>query len=342
MFKRMSVSISKKKDLPTTDSQVKKVYEMDAFIEKILSKKTDKNDNSEYLLTARKYFSDEGFVDFEILKNGRKRISQVNVEKQILSFCDTTVSLKCHETIIHELAHAVTRFKYGYFNNHDSHGEAFISAFFILLKKLFNFSIKELEGIADQFGVKYFSNFILEEKIVSNSVFNKELDFYKNNDNFIIQKEVISKHKSFSNILVVDKEKEIAISFFSNNNNFYSITKRGLIEWEKDMLMNKFEKIYYKKLNNFFLISPIFKVHRCGTISKHGKYYTFIHQDVNKIKNDLNKGTIFFQNKTKAVESRKNLIKNKKTIGYNIQSYKSLEQFYSVFENFNKTILNKD
>ena len=317
---------SKKKDVEEKkDKQKQKVYNMDHELSVLLKNKLMKIKLTEtdYLKIAAEIFSYEGFNDYEIIDNKSKTISNINVYQSRLSFSNKKIKEKCIEVILHELAHSITYLKSGY-NGVDAHSEIFVFNLFNLIKKYFHVSDSELESIAKKHKVSYVKNLVLQNKDITKEEFDS---FIQNNKikNCIKSKIIESKNKKNICYVGYNISNESCLSI-SKSTNCYFLFEREMYEYEKIYYINKYRKERKKKLNNYKLFSPVFKVNQFGHIMDNGKHYMFCEMNSDKAKNKDFKNFIFNQ-KITATRQRKIDIENSKKEGFNVNLFKDYKQY---------------
>ena len=334
-MKSYDTSVKKKVVIPKNDKQQDNMYKLDSYLEtyiqKYIKKNIEKKDyNKNYLEKANDYFRDYGFVNILVLSNKNETISLVNIDKQSLSFSNIAIHKDDLETIIHELAHAFSSYYLGY-SYLDSHGEVFVSSIFYLLNEILKIPIKELEDLADEHQVSYFSDFNFSVKNISKLEYEDLLFKYK--DKFI--KERISNKKDFkSKSFLSDHEK--IITLFSNNEDKFVITVREPLQFERDLYINSFLKLSKRELINLKIISPIVKIFPDGTISKNAKNIAYECVDFNNIDAGVNLYNVF-QIRESAILSRNEDINMSKS-GYKILKSKSIEQHFAHVKHFKEAV----
>ncbi len=337
MTSRLAISIDKKNVFPKNDTQQNKVYQLDHEIGAIVFKKFNKKDisSNNFLDIAVDYFGKEGFTEIRCFNNKSKRTSQVNIWTQRLSFSIPVIQRTDMEVVIHELAHAVCRFHYGY-SYKDSHNELFVNILFSLLSKYFNISIQEMEKLADEHDVKYFYNINLKSEKKSKKEFEKIKKTILKDSNYLLIQEDESKNKSFKTTSFALNTGKM-ISLFESNNGIYIYSERNLMQFEKDLHINHFVHSDKKELLNIRLVSPLFKMNIDGRVSSSGKYHSFGTMDIDKA-NKSDRRHQYFQLKEMANKERRDYIDKHKKGGYQIVTVKSIEQFFALSEHLIKAL----
>lgn len=327
-MKRFSISTQKKDVIPKNDGQQNLVYQFDYRLEKII-KDLKIVSSTDYLSIAEQVFLTEGFSDMAVSNSGSKIVSQVQISQQKLSFSNLSIQNKCYETIIHELAHAVCHFHYGY-SYDDSHGELFVNILMKLVKEHCNISDNDLFYNADAEKVKYFCDARLHQEILTEKEYNEKLKIYNGIASVYKKK---SKKESFGSESFI-KDNETLATFFVNNKGCFIYTERQLLSFEKDLFVNPFHD--KKSLCNIIIISPLFKTYKDGSISKNGNFHSFGFCDFKKAKN-RDRSSQMYQLKESASLKRSELIEKHKNIGYKILKPKSIQQFISIQDFFFET-----
>lgn len=339
-MKSYSTSVKKKDIIPKNDKQQDIMYQLDSYLETHIQKYIKKNiekkyNNKNYLDKANDYFKEYGFTNILVLSNKNDTISQVNIDNQRLSFSNIAIDKDDLETIIHELAHAFSSYYLGY-SYLDSHGEVFVSSIFYLLNEILNIPIKELEDLADEYQVSYFSDFNFSVENISKLEYENLLLKYE--DNFI--KERISKKKDFKSKSFLSDYGKI-ITLFSNNEGKFVMTTREPLQFERDLYINSFLELSKRELINLKIVSPIVKIFPDGTISKNAKNIAYQCVDFNNVDSGINRYKVF-QIRESASLSRNEDIKMNKS-GYKILKSKSIEQHFAHVKHFKEAVslLNK-
>lgn len=327
-MKRYAISIDKKNTYPKNDGQQKLVYSFDHKLECII-KSMDFIKGKNYLEFAKNVFENEGFVNMNVSANNSDKVSQVNIGTQKLSFSNISIKNNCFETIIHELAHGVCIFHYGY-NYEDAHNELFVNILMAMIKEHCQLKDNDILEAADSSKVKYFVDIKLNKKTLTEKEYQKELSLYSN-ETPVYKKE--SRLKSFKSQSFI-KDKNTLITFFENEKGFYLCSERQLLSFEKDLFVNPFKN--KKELFNIVVLSPLFKMHRDGKVIKTGLYHSFGFCDIDKALNN-NFNNALFQLKESANLERERLIQKYKSVGYKILKPKSVEQFLSIQKFFYET-----
>lgn len=320
--------IEKQDKYPTSDTQQKKVYSMDASLSTLLENKKINFEfkYDDYLQQAEELFANEGFSDYIVLNNKSVRVSNVNPYTSKLTFSKTSINKKSYETILHELAHSITYFKNGYCLV-DGHSELFVYNLFKLINKYFNISYKEMEYQAKKHKVKYLKTDIVLDKEITKNEFDKYIKDEKINGLYNTYKiETLNKLNICYCGYDIKNESFIAIS--KTNNNTYHYFERELFLYERNLYINEFEKLRKKELVGFKLFSPIVKSTKKGRICKTGQYFTFGLMDHQKAMNK-DFSIQLFQNKYTAERELKETLDKAQKAGFKIQKLKDFNQYLS-------------
>lgn len=336
-MKNKSISRKKKDSIPKNDKQKDFVYAMDNDIEFYIKNNCEKEVNKifskgDYLKKANDFFFLEGFNNIKVFGNKSKGISQVNIGQQRLSFSNISIKNDCIETVIHELAHGVSAFHFGY-NRHDAHGEVFVHVLFYLLNKFLNISFNELTKLAHKNEVSYFYDFSLSSKVIKKEEYDKIENKFKND--FIQERDSVNKDFSCKSFLNNNKMNTL----FKNTEGHYRISERDLTAFEEDLYINQFEQYTKKDLINLKIISPIVKIFPDGTISKNAKTIAYQYVGFDNINKGYNSYKTF-QIKESAVVKRNEDLNDKKS-GYYILKSKTIEQHFAFVEFFKEEILKR-
>jgi len=324
---RTCISAISKKNTPINDSQDKKVYQMDSLINNLIKDKEPKfNSKNDFFKVALALFESEGVAGYRVVNNKSKRISNIDNYRKILTFSSVVTSLKDYEVVLHELAHALCRYRGGY-DYIDAHGEMFVYFLFYLIKKYFGVNENELSVLADEAGVSYFYNAVL----INKSINLKEYKSITNKYDFLTEESSPvgnNEYKTHSGYNVNDKT---FISVFANNNTYWSF-ERKMFKFEETIHIDSFTGMSLKELGNIFIVSPIYNTDVSGYHIKSGKHSVFSFSDM-KISKEGKNYSISSERKSDTAKSRTKKIKEMKNKGFNVMSFTDFNQFVAV-QNF--------
>lgn len=329
MSKKLSTCISaiSKKNTPINDSQDKKVYNMDALISELAKKsKPNFNTKDDFFKVALTLFQQEGVNGYKVENNKSKRVSNINNYRKILTFSANVIAEKDYEVVLHELAHALCRYRGGY-NYTDAHGELFVYFLFDLITKYFNIDENELNSFADKEGINYFYNTVLLNKSISEKEYNEIL----NKNTFLEKFSSPIEKNEFLNHLGYDLNNKTFISLFKNDNTFW-IFERKMFKFEEVINIDPFKNKTDKELSNIFIISPIYNADVSGYKIKSGKFSVFNFSSLEAAKENKHY-TLRSEKKRDTIKMRTNKIKEMKSRGYKVLAYSDFNQFYAT-QNF--------
>lgn len=334
-MERKAISVRNKKSFPSGDPQQKKVYSLDSKFEKMIKNHNDiKNkkelNQSEYLTWADQVFNDEGFSDIKVKANGSNTVSQVNIDKQWVTFSNISIKKNDFETILHELAHGICKYHYGY-SYKDGHNELFVNILIDTINEKLDIKKSEMYQLADEENVKYFFDLNIKKTKLNKNTYENMLKSFDKQEPIYSKK---SLKKSFESHTFL-KNDSIACTFFKNNNDFYLYTERLLFDFEKDLFVNPF--LNNRKIKNYIIVSPFMKVFKDGSISKNGKYFSYSYTNFEKAKRN-DSSIQLFQIKESASLDKDKLIKRHKNNGFIIIKPQSIEQYLSIRKFYQETI----
>lgn len=322
-----SISEKSKKQTPINDAQDKKVYKLDSLIFMLMKKNEIKiKEEKDFFETALSLFKKEGVEGYRIENNNSQRVSNIDNYNKILTFSNPVITEKNYEVVLHEMAHALCRHRAGY-NYLDSHGELFVYFLFNLVKKYTNLNDKELCLLADQVGVSYFTNVVLENKEITENEYKKILE----ESSFLENNSLGRKSSVFNTMSGYELNSKNFLSLFKNNNSYW-VFRRKMFKFEEVLYISSFSNLSKKELSNTFIISPLFNTDISGYKIKSGKHsmFGFLDSELGQ-KEMLNK--LMFDKKSDGSKFRMKKIQEMKSKGYSVLAFTDFNQYLAV-QNF--------
>ncbi len=321
---------------PLNDKQDKKVYAFDRRISFIIQSLNAAAFNhikqgDTFIDTALNIFDSEHLTGFSAINNGSQTTSDVFAYYKQLRFSDKVIADKNYEVVLHELAHAIVYFRYGY-HYQDAHGEIFLHALMSLINKHFNIKLSFMEELAENSSALFFSDGIQIDKEIT-----KEEYSLLSKDSYLIREENNHGNSYFEQYNGFNLNKLRYVCLFKNGDHCWHF-ERDFFGFEKNLYVDSFAGKEKHELVNFVFLSPIFKVNDWGIPTDNGKHFVYLKTTYDNSSMTSSTDTILHYDSKTASMERKTEVNQYKKSGYNVTVFTHKREYNNVSEFYKKRI----